>query len=76
MTAQNETAILKTMFQELIKEYATYDGSNRLSSLYQARANAENGDPCLRTQYEYSGATTRIVKRKESRAIWDSSWDI
>lgn len=74
--ANNDTGMIKTAQRELVKQYVTYDGSNRTQYIYEVRADADHGCPCMRTEYEYDGTTSRVVKRKESLATWDSSWDI
>lgn len=71
-----ERDFLKSHSKEGIKMYITYDVSNRMEYVYEAPTEAEHGDPCLKTQYAYDGATTRIEKMKESKTTWDSSWDI
>lgn len=74
--ATNESGYIKTHAHELIKTYITYDGSSRMEYVYEARANALNGEPCMRTQYSYDGVSTRIVKMKETASTWSSSYDI
>lgn len=73
---QNVSGYVKTHSLENIKQYLTYDGSSRMEYVYEARANAAHGDPCLKTQYAYDGVSTRIIKMKETEATWDSSYDI
>lgn len=76
MAELNKTNLIKSGEKELIKSYIVYDGSSRMEIVYEAPSEAVNGAPCLKTQYEYDGATTRITKMKESVVTWDSSWDI
>lgn len=73
---QNKTALMTTGRLEQIKQYFEYDGSLHMSTVYEAATDAAHGNPCLKTEYEYDGATTRITKMKESESTWDSSWDI
>jgi hypothetical protein len=68
--------ILQTLGREVIKVKKFYDGSNRVTSQYEAVANAEHGKPCLKTEYTYVGATPNVDAMKESAATWDSAWDI
>lgn len=75
MTA-NKYAHIETGSREYIKSYITYDSSSRMEYVYEARANALNGEPCLRTQYVYSGTTTNIVKMCETDSTWSSAYDI
>ncbi len=67
---------LLTGEKEYIKQYFEYDGSARMVTVYEARANAADGEPCLKTTYEYVGATTRVEKMVEEEAEWDETWDI
>lgn len=60
---------------EGIKMHIAYDGSNRMELVYEASADAKNGEACLLTTYQYIGITTRISGMKEELATWDSSWD-
>lgn len=79
MTAVADTEgdiLLQTLGREIMKVYRVYDGSDRLVTQYEAVANCEHGKPCVKTEYTYVGATTRIEKMKESQATWDSSYDI
>ena len=74
---QNKYAHLKTNTHEYIKQYISLDGSGRVQYIYEARANAVHGDPCLRTQYSYHATyTTTVVKMIETDSTWDSSYDI
>ena len=70
---QNEDGYVRTHSVENIKQYLAYDGSSRLEYVYEARANAANNDPCLVTQYVYSGSTTRVIKMKETVGVWVSA---
>ena len=73
MAVGNKGRHLTTGGHEYIKSYITYDASSRMEYVYEARANAEDGDPCLRTQYVYDGVSTRITKMKETESTWVSA---
>lgn len=73
---QNKYAHLKTNQSEYIKSYIIYDGSGRMITIYEAKANAIDGTPCLRTDYGYDGATSRIAKMKETEDVWDDSYEL
>ena len=73
---QSKTNLLKTQLNEFVKQYIVYDGSQRITSVYTAAVDTAHGGPCSKDEYEYDGGSTRVVKRKESAATWDSSWDI
>lgn len=76
MAADNDNGQLITGMNEPVKQYCVYNGDGLLIDLYEARANAEDGDPCFRTTYTYVTATTRIEKVLEANATWDEDWDI
>lgn len=66
----SETNKLKTMRHSLMKSYTTYDATSRMEYIYEAPADAVNGQACLRTQYVYDALTTNIVKMKETTSTW------
>jgi len=72
---ENKYEFLKTGTHEFIKSYLEYD-TGRMVTVYEARANAVNGDYCLKTEYVYDGISTRVIKMKETPATWNSAWDI
>lgn len=76
MANEDRTSRLKTTAYELVKQYIVYDVDGRQTDVYTARTDAADGGACTRTQYEYVTATTRVNKRKESNATWDSTWDM
>lgn len=67
------TQHLKTHQHGLVKQYLTYDGSSRMEFVYEAPADAEDGAPCVKTQYVYSGVSTRIIKMLETVSTWVSA---
>lgn len=67
---------LQTEAHEMVKQYLVYDGSGRVTDVYTAHTDAVDGTPCSRTRYSYDGVSSRIEKRKEQDATWDSSWDM
>lgn len=69
------TSRLKTTAYELVKQFMVYDLNGRLTDLYTAKTDIGNGGPCVHTQYTYDTGG-RVLKRKESNADWDSTWDI
>jgi hypothetical protein len=71
----NPTNFIQTGTHEQMKMHIVYDGSNRMWKVYEARYNAKNGEGCLVTEYQYSGATTQVTGMKETETTWDSSWD-
>lgn len=71
-----KTGHLKTGRDELLKQFFVYDGSNRVTDIYEAHADANHGQPCLRTRYTYDGTSNRVLKMKEVDATWDSSYEL
>lgn len=65
-----------TGLKENIKQYFVYDMSSRMSIVYEARANASDGSPCLKTTYTYVSTSTRVQAMKEEDSTWSSAWDI
>lgn len=74
--AVDRTAALKTNQAERTKSFMVYDGSGRMTDVYEAHAEAVTGTPCLRTQYSYDGVSGRVLKRLETNSTWDASYDI
>lgn len=68
--------VLQTLMREVVKVYRTYDGSDRVTAEYEAVANAADGQPCLKTEYTYTGARTTPDKMKESLDVWSAAYDI
>lgn len=72
----NKTRHLTTGKNEYIKSYITYDVDDRMEYVYEARANAAVGEPCLKTRYEYVTGTTRITRMIESEDTWPAEGEI
>lgn len=70
------TNLLKSHAHEMVKSHTVYDLTLRATVTYTAITNAPDGAPCLKTQYAYDGASSRITDRKESQGVWDSDWDV
>lgn len=67
---------IKSQLSEAVQQYIAYDGTNRMEYSYTAPADAQDGDPCLVTQYVYFSTSTRVIKMKESIGTWSSAWGI
>lgn len=76
MAGEDRTSRLLTTAHELVKQYVVFDGQDRPEYIYTAHTDAPNGTPCTRTQFVYVGTSSRVVKRKETNAVWNSSYDI
>lgn len=70
-----DTGHLITQAHELVKQYITYDASQRTEYVYTAHATALNGAPCSVVRYGYSGTTNRVIFMKEYTSTWDTSWE-
>jgi hypothetical protein len=68
--------LLNTLKNEIVKVFKVYDGSDRLIEQYEALANAAANAPCLKTEYTYIGATTKVEKMKESIGVWLAAYEI
>lgn len=75
MSAQDSKVkdFLQAIKNEPLKLYRTYDGNNRVEFQYEAITHAEDGDPCMVTQYVYDGLSTRVVKMQETIGTWVSA---
>ncbi len=73
--ASNEPvrAQLTSVLKEPMKMFRVYDGSNRVQYQYECVANTVDQGPCMRTEYVYDGASTRVVKFLETEDVWDSA---
>lgn len=73
--ARDVTTLVKRGLSELTKQFLVYDGNGRLTDCYEAGVDAANGDPCLRTIYQYVTGTTRVEKMREEQAVWSAAYD-
>lgn len=67
-----DSAHITTGTKERIKQYIVYTGSN-MTTVYEARADAESGATCLVTTYTYVVGTNRVEKMKETVGTWISA---
>ena len=74
--SENDRELLITHREELVKQYIALDGSGRASKVYTAQTHTDDGGKCIITEYEYSGNSTTIIKRKEYYGTWSSAYDI
>ena len=74
--SENNREPLITHREELVKQYIELDGSGRAIRTYTVRTYAVDGEKCIVTEYEYSGNSTTILKRKEYYGTWSSAYDI
>ena len=68
---------LQTQAHELVKQFIVYDGADRPSEVFTARADAGDGDFCTKVDYTYVNPTaSRVEKMRESNATWSAAYDI
>lgn len=73
---QSVREFLTTIRQEPVKMIRVYDAGNRLITQYEAVTHAQDGDPCMRTDYTYDGSSSRVLKLKETVDTWLAAYDI
>lgn len=61
---------LKSIKNEPLKLYRVYDVNNRVQYQYETITHMEDGGPCMRTEYEYDGTSSRVIKMKETIDTW------
>lgn len=47
----------------------------RVKAIYEAPADTQNGQECLKTLYVYIGTSSAVLLSKEIAAKWDSAFD-
>jgi len=65
-----------SLINEATKTHSVYDGLSRLIEFYVVHAEAIHGQACVRTRYEYVGATNLVENSVDELSTWDSAWDI
>jgi len=74
--ANDKYSVLKSLTHEIRKTFVTFDVQSRISITYEAKSDAIDGDPCLRTEYIYTGPASTVIKGvKETNWVWDGTWD-
>lgn len=64
---------LTSVLKEPMKMYRVYDVNNRIQYQYECVANTIDQGPCMRTEYIYSGTSSRVTKFKETIDVWVSA---
>lgn len=68
--------LLKSQESEQIKQHIVVDAQGRDFLVFTAYIGAQEGEPCLVSEYVYSGpATTKIIGRQERVYKWKAAWD-
>jgi hypothetical protein len=77
VSVDSKTDLLTTQKNEFIKSYVELDVTSRPLRIYTAPTDALHGAVCSVVQYEYFAPnSTIVIKMKEFRGTWDSSYDI
>lgn len=61
--------------QESCKVHRVFNGSNQLTTQYEAVQTAVDGQSCLVTTYAYDGSGN-LIGMKEVVGVWSSAFDI
>lgn len=76
MSEKNPSLVLQTLLGQNTKTYIVFDISGRPHLVYQAPSTAEDGTPCMLTEYIYDGVNSTTIKAtKEVTSEWDSDFD-
>lgn len=75
MASESGQASIKTQQAQYIKTHCEFDGSFRVTHLYEAPTALAHGKQCMVTRFQYDGASTRVSGTIEEDATWDSAWD-
>jgi len=67
---------IKSIMTGHMKTHAERDGSGRTTHFYEAPTFTQDGDPCLLTEFTYTGTSPNVDNSKESTSAWSSAWDI
>ena len=74
--AKTVTELLKSHEKSQVKQHTVYDAAGRAQFVFTADIKANDGDPCLVTEYVYRSPTsTQIYKRQERVYLWKAIWD-
>lgn len=73
---KTKTELLKTQKEEQVKQHIIHDLQDRPILVFTAAIHAEEGDPCLVTEYVYRNPTsTQVFARQERVYKWKAAWD-
>lgn len=78
---ENQTSNLRTILEGLTKTYLIHDSNNRIIAAYEAKTEAESGDPCMLTRFSYrqgASISSQVRFTKEENSFWDpenNGWD-
>ncbi len=75
MASQSGQSKIKTQQSQYIKSHCIFDGTFRVTHLYEAPSAAVNGSPCMVTRFQFDGVSTRVSGSIEEDATWSSAWD-
>lgn len=68
---------IQAIRNEPVKMFRVYDGQSRLTEQYEAVTHAQAGDPCMKSTYTYTDASSfKVEKMREDIAAWQASYEI
>jgi len=73
---RTKTELLRSTKRELLKEFCTFDGSDRALKKYIAPADTVLGEPCLVVEYLYYGITSVVKGRSEGYDVWQAGFEV
>lgn len=72
----SKTELLKSQLYEQTKQHITRDAQGRVKYIFTAYIEAEEGDPCMCTEYVYFNPTETDIKARQERVYeWKAVWD-
>ncbi len=74
-TDNRASEFIDALQREKMKTHCKRDGSQRVIILYEAPVHVQNGESCLATIYQYSGANNVPENSQEKSAAWSDVWD-
>ena len=70
------TELLKSLERQQLKQHIVLDAQLRNKFVFEAPVDAEDGEPCLVTEYVYLNPTEAIVIDRQERVYrWKAAWD-
>lgn len=73
---KSKTELLKSHLQEQTKQHIVRDSQARPKLIFTAYIEAEDGDPCICTEYVYYNATETDIRDRQERVYeWKAIWE-
>jgi hypothetical protein len=74
-SSANSIDLLKANLKGGIKTYSVYDGSQRVTAMYETVIHWDVGAPALATFFAYDGTSSRLVGTKEEKSTWTATME-